>query len=287
MLKKILKSKLDDSVNFIFDKRGETLESRFVQREKDYFCCYLSSQTGCRQACRMCHLTASKQTTTLEVRPEDIYVQADAVMKHYDESCSPAQKVHYNFMARGEFLVEDGLRSNSDEIFFELGKKATTRNLRPLFNVSTIMPEALRDERLSNIFRTIKPEIYYSLYSAHEDFRKTWLPNALPLEIALKKLKEWQDDVNKIIKIHWCFINNCNDSYEDVAKVWQAINRHRLHANVNIVRYNPYSEKYGRESPESKILFNQSFIQDNLNYGTVRIIDRVGIDVNASCGTFV
>ena len=62
MKNKILKSNLDQSVNFVENQLVGFLESRYVRKVDEYFICYLSSQTGCNRGCKFCHLTASGQT---------------------------------------------------------------------------------------------------------------------------------------------------------------------------------------------------------------------------------
>src|SRR5881398_1507261 len=92
------KSGLDASVNWDRPADVGRLEARYVRRCPDYFVVYLSSQTGCAQACRMCHLTATGQTHLRDVTHEELLAQADTVLDHYRRETPPARVVHFNFM---------------------------------------------------------------------------------------------------------------------------------------------------------------------------------------------
>lgn len=291
-------SYLDQSVNFVFQLFNDPLnivEARFVRRSPEYICCYLSSQTGCQQGCRMCHLTATKQTRIRHLENSHILRQAETVLNYYKNEVQDhsATKVHFNFMARGEPLVTNNFLLGSQDLFLKLGELARKIRLCPRFSVSTIMPKSLDDflpvvgGRLSNIFTVIHPDIYYSLYSMRENFRKKWLPNALPAAQALDLLKDWQQDTGKVPKIHWAFIEGENDSENDIDAIVDNIRDRDLLVNVNIVRYNPYSPEYGKEPNLSKIEDHANWIQGLLPQSKVKIVDRVGVDVAASCGTFV
>src|ERR1700689_4726533 len=100
----VLKSKLDQSVNFVEEQLVGFLESRYVRKVDDYFIAYLSSQTGCNRGCRFCHLTATNQTKFEDVSSSDFTFQALQIFKEYKRSNIPAKYVHFNFMARGEPL---------------------------------------------------------------------------------------------------------------------------------------------------------------------------------------
>src|SRR6188472_633182 len=95
------KSALDASVNWDRPADVGRVEARYVRRCPDYFVVYLSSQTGCAQGCRMCHLTATGQTRLRDVSPDEIIEQVDTVLDHYRRNAPPARSVHFNFMARG------------------------------------------------------------------------------------------------------------------------------------------------------------------------------------------
>src|SRR5262245_27843350 len=89
----------DASVNWDRPADVGRIEARYVRRCRDYFVVYLSSQTGCDQGCRMCHLTATNQTRLRDVTHEEFLHQADTVLDYYQREAPPAPSVHFNFMA--------------------------------------------------------------------------------------------------------------------------------------------------------------------------------------------
>lgn len=289
----VLKSAEDESVNFVFS--GEFpgfVEARYVRRSPKYFAIYLSSQTGCKQGCRMCHLTNTKQTEAMNVDSGMYMQQIRTVFKHYDELCAadPSKKaeiVHFNFMARGEAFDNSSFLENAKPLFDFMGEESANRNLFPRFLISTIMPKSLIGKSLSKIFPIIHPEIYYSIYSVREEFRRKWLPKAMPVDEALKMLKEYQENTKKIIKLHWAFIEGENDSEEDIALLCHKVRASGVRVDIAIVRYNPYDSSYGEESGEAVIERNKEILKSLLPFSKIKVITRVGRDVKASCGMFV
>src|SRR5262249_56151998 len=73
----------DASVNWDRPADVGRLEARYVRRCADYFVVYLSSQTGCAQACRMCHLTATGQTHLRDATFRELIEQAQTALDHY------------------------------------------------------------------------------------------------------------------------------------------------------------------------------------------------------------
>lgn len=279
-----MRSKLDSSINFVEKQLEGFIETRYVRRADDYFVCYLSSQTGCNKGCRFCHLTATKQTKSDDIDYQGFFDQAVAVFQHYN-SAQPAKKVHFNFMARGEPLANKYMLEEGDDILRGLAVYASHQKLYPKFNVSTIMPVTL-DRPLTEIFRLTSPTIYYSLYSVLHEFRAKWLPAAMPVDKALDMLRDYQRESKKIVKIHFAFIKDQNDHWKDILLLCSYIRERQLVCEFNIVRYNPFSEEQGVESDEQTILNNAQLIRDHLGCH-VKMIQRVGYDVKASCGMFV
>src|SRR6476659_11053086 len=88
----------DVSVNWDRPAGPGRIEARYVRRCPDYLVVYLSSQTGCAQGCRMCHLTATGQTRLRDVTFGEVIEQAKTVLDHYRSAGEPARTVHLNFM---------------------------------------------------------------------------------------------------------------------------------------------------------------------------------------------
>lgn len=279
-------SALDASVNWVQAAEPGLIEARYVRRVDDYVVVYLSSQTGCRQGCRMCHLTATRQTSLRDVSHPELIGQARTVLAHYRHTPA-ARSVHYNFMARGEPLASEVIRSSADVVLGDLAELAVRHGLRPRFLVSTILPRSLGDRALEDVFVRHHPELYYSVYSLNDAFRRRWLPTALPVAEGLDRLVAWQRHTYKLLKLHYAFIEGENDAEHDVHGICDAIEERRLLVHVNVVRYNPPSAEHGRESPEAVIRRNAGIFEARLPHARVKIIPRVGADVQASCGMFV
>ncbi|WP_217925082.1 hypothetical protein [Miltoncostaea oceani] len=288
-----LDSDLDESVNWVTDLGGADgmIETRYVRRRDDYLICYLSSQGGCGRGCRMCALTASRQTRGIDMTVPQIIAQARTVLDHYDglvaDGCPVAQTIHFNFMSRGEVLANPLIRDGADEMLWALTQMSRERGLMPSFKLSTIMPRAMADEDLNRIFGGIPVDFYYSLYSTDPGFRRRWLPDALDHEEALAKLVRYQAASRKVPVIHWAYIEGENDSVADTQAIVAAVNAAGLRCDVNIVRYNPFSAEQGREPALEVIERNAAILAAGIPGARVQIVGRVGFDVKASCGMFV
>ncbi len=280
-------SRQDASVNWDRPADVGRLECRYVRRCPDYFVVYLSSQTGCAQGCRMCHLTATGQTRLRDATFAEMIEQAKTVLDHYKREAEPARTVHFNFMARGEPLANRALLADADGLLGELSRLAVALNLRPRHLVSTIYPRELGGRPLEDVFVTHHPDIYYSIYSMSERFRRRWLPKALPAEAALDRLASWQRSTHKIVSLHHAYIAGENDAEGDVHAICDALEERRLMADVNIVRYNPHDpSRHGVEPPEAILERNAAIYRERLPNARVSVIARVGFDVAASCGMF-
>lgn len=284
----ILKSKEDRSVNFVLPSGAE---ARYVRRSDDYFIAYLSSHNGCSQACRMCHLTQTKQTAFEPEKLGDLLNQARQVFDYYKRQVwlnkeVPARLAHINFMARGEPLLSPILQNKANWTGLacgldEIAHAAQVDDMR--VNISTIMPEGI-NYLPSGSFT---PRIYYSLYSLNKDFRRRWLPNAMHPTEALEMLCEWQGRTKGEVVLHWALIEGENDSLDEAHDIGTYIKFLKLKTRFNLVRYNPFSHAQGRESSMERINSYFEAITQYMRVDGSKIVGRVGFDVSASCGMFI
>ena len=285
----VLQSEIDASANFVFRTPAMpgALEARYVRRSEDYYVVYLSTQTGCAQACRFCHLTQQGQTIAVDASISDLLKQAETVCRYYEVTSGNASIVHFNFMARGEPLASRTILTQGDEVCLQLNRLARSKHLIPRVKVSTIMPRTLEGVELIDIFPTTQPDFYYSIYSVSEQFRGRWLPRALPVAAALEKLVKYQRCSRKIPIMHFALIEGQNDSESDIRALCATIGESHLRCDFNLVRYNPATVSLGTASSEAVAARTADIIKRELSGSNVKIVKPVGFDVKASCGMFV
>ena len=286
---KILESTIDESRNFVLvPEAGGMVEARYVRRCAEYFIVYVSSQTGCRKACRMCHLTQTGQVHANNLTIDEIVNQAIEVLSWYDGHAAPAKVVHFNFMARGEPFANTHILEDGAALVSRLCAEAFRRHLIPRVKMSSIFPAELDAVHgLAELFGGYNPDVYYSIYSVDPHFRRRWLPKAMAPDNALEMLRDYQLQTRKIPVLHFAFIEGENDSEDSVRSICAKVNKMRLRVDVNIVRYNPHSPRVGREPDENIIQRNAMIMERCLPGCRVKVVPRVGFDVKASCGMFV
>lgn len=289
MYSKVLTSKIDRSANIPTNYKGLTIETRFVQRRPENFIVYVSTHTGCVMRCKFCWLTQTGQTSFRHLDVEAM-TQQFVMGRNYWRAHNwlpITRRVNINFMARGEPLANANVINRSMDIWNAFRDNAQELQLK--WNISTIMPRSL-NRSLVNVFRGVPANLYYSFYSMNPDFRKKWLPNAMPIHDALTLLREYEEhaphDLITPVTFHCTFIAGENDAPADVAATADLIKSFGFRrAKLNVVRYNPAPNTHYQESPHIEEIFRQysAAIPNKRNY----IVPRVGPDVYASCGMFI
>jgi 23S rRNA (adenine2503-C2)-methyltransferase len=218
---------------------------------------------------------------------EEFIDQATVVVGHYEDVVEPihqVRKVHFNFMARGEPLSNPIVLDKSAELYAGLANLKPA--LEPKFLISSIIPEDFQGN-LSHILSHPGARLYYSLYSMDKDFRRRWLPRAMDPNKALDKIADYQHDGGAEIALHRAFIEGENDSEKQLEDILKAVSDRQIKAKFNLVRYNPYDTRRGREPEEDRLKTLFNIMAGSLTGISSRIVPKVGYDIKASCGMFM
>jgi len=284
----VLASTEDASVNFATPFGTGFLEARYVRRDSEKVLAYLSSQSGCNQACRFCHLTRTRQTSFDHAGIDDLLAQLDSILEHYSRVGETALRLNINFMARGEPLLNPNLMKDFDHFAKHATIRAENAGITTLkFNISTIMPRQASDVDLVKVFGSWPVNICWSLYTTASDFRRRWLPKADDPETTAARLRRWQDVSGRDIVIHHALIAGENDRDSDLSSITDLMERHGLRAKLNLVRYNPADIGTGAEASEDRYRLVKEKLMPSMKASGTRIVPRVGFDVKASCGMFL
>lgn len=307
-IEKTIYSKQDQSFNIIF-KNGA--EARFVRRDSK-FVIYVSSQGGCKQACRFCHLTQKGLTNEYCMSAEEIEAQAFAVYKHAVETLKPFEvsRIHINFMARGDAFLNDAvfepkLYTDIEQSFWLEGQDNWVGVVPIKYNVSTIMPDSVdikeRVRKLAQIRGEYRVDIrlYWSLYSMDGDFRRRWMPRAAaPSDVHRWISRALDHNYYMPIRTHLALIKDTNDGIDAIDAMVKFCYMIPCYEGTNIVAYNPFDDK-SEETEQERI--DEIMVQFRRQYSfyldaskhlhpcqfnPIKQISRVGFDVQASCGLF-
>lgn len=254
-------SKIDKSVNIFSEGFG----CRFVQRSETYAILYLSVQDGCEQLCRFCWLTQNGNIHN--VRNADIGRLEDQVYKleHLVFKAYPLEKLHINFMAKGEPLKVLTIELVQKLYAFIKHKFSAVPEIK--FLISSIIPKGTTAHDLE-IFRLPYTKLYYSMYDIVN--RDALMPNAMPIEEAINLIRQ----VNIKCTVHGAELN-VSKQIADSHPIWYVADK------VNIVRFNKHSRENKLQEAAG------SMFKGLIPTVPVKHIERVGEDVYASCGMFI
>jgi 23S rRNA (adenine2503-C2)-methyltransferase len=239
--------------------------------------------------CKMCYLTQNGNTSFDHVDIPNYTKQITTVLDFYQKNrIQTATRCNINFMARGEPLANKFVINHYPQLYDAMTETCAKYNLTMKPNISSIFPDTIRDHKLIDVFKDKPAYLYYSMYSLNEDFRRKWLPRALPYEMVLSKLKDYQLQSGHLLTFHWSLIKGENDSLDEAKRMADLFNKWDFNAKFQIVRFNKHPKLNYEEADLDRI--NEVFQIINAGLGNHEksyIVPRVGRDVYASCGTFV
>ena len=191
-------------------------------------------------------------------------------------------------MARGEVLSNGIILKNFGDLISGFRERCKNVNKECKVLLSTILPKGIMEKDvlmdITKILANPEVHLYYSLYG-DDDFRKKWMGKAESLKNALSILHVWYMMYSERVVLHWAFIDSENTNKDEFYKLAILVKQYLCGVRINIVRFNPFDDKY--KEPSEDVIQDLFDSWNFVNYNACnKIVSRVGEDVYASCGMF-
>jgi 23S rRNA (adenine2503-C2)-methyltransferase len=263
----------DGTKKFLFSfEDGHTVESVLIPDEDRQTLC-ISSQVGCRQACRFC-LTGSKGL----IRDLQAFEIVDQVLEVSRILRQEGKRRITNIvlMGMGEPLA------NFDEVLKALQVIASEKGLgfatrRVTVSTSGLVPEI---EKLGG--SGVKVNLAISLNATTDEVRDTIMPvnRRYPIKKLLAVCRRYPLEPRRRITFEYVMLKGVNDSVEDARRLAKLLKG--IKCKVNLIPFNVFPGS-GFERPDDtavrrfqKVLLDHHFITP--------VRESRGRDISAACG---
>src|SRR6266496_3088768 len=270
----------DDGTRRYLMKTHDNLpvETVFIPEERRDTICF-SSQSGCPLQCTFC-LTAQlgllRSLTAGEIVEQIIIALNDA----YGVGVKPPRGTNLVGMGAGEPFL------NFDELLKALRIIATPEGLYIVPNRVTVSTAGVvpRIRELATI--PDRPHLAVSLAAPTDELRNELMPinKKWPLKELLSACKDFEKSLKpgERFTFEYVMLDGVNDSDEHARQLANLLNRHQLHAKINLIPHNPAEPLPYQPSSASRI---ESFREILEAKGIHAFVRRPrGRDILAACG---
>lgn len=254
------------------------VETVFIPEERRDTICF-SSQSGCPLQCTFC-LTAQlgllRSLTPGEIVEQIIIALNDA----YGVGVKPPRGTNLVGMGAGEPFL------NFDSLMKALSIMADPHGLfivshRVTVSTAGVVP---RIRELATIPQ--RPNLAISLAAPTNEMRDELMPinKKWPLEELLAACKEFEQTLKagERFTFEYVMLDGINDSDEHARQLANLLNRHDLHARVNLIPHNPADPLPYQPSPMARVESFRSILESK---GVRTFVRRPrGRDIFAACG---
>jgi 23S rRNA (adenine2503-C2)-methyltransferase len=254
------------------------VETVFIPEEHRDTICF-SSQSGCPLQCTFC-LTAQlgllRSLTAGEIVEQIIIALNDV----YGVGEQPPRGTNLVGMGAGEPFL------NFDSLMKALGIMADPQGLfivphRVTVSTAGVVP---RIRELAGI--PARPNLAISLAAPSDELRDHLMPinKRWPLEELLAAAKEFEQTLKagERFTFEYVLLDGVNDSDEHARQLANLLNRHDLHARVNLIPHNPAAPLPYQPSPATRVAMFKSILEGK---GVRTFVRRPrGRDIFAACG---
>ena len=263
----------DGTRKFLFElEDGRAIESVLIPDEDRQTLC-ISSQVGCRQACRFC-LTGSKGFTRNLKACElvDQVLEVSRILKR-EETRGLTNIV---LMGMGEPL------ENFDEVVKALKTVTSDKGLafsprRVTLSTAGLVPEI---EKLGK--SGLKVNLAISLNAATDEVRDTIMPvnRRYPIKALLSACKRFPLEPRRRITFEYVLLQGVNDSGEDALRLAKLLKN--IRSKVNLIPFNPFPGSEFKRPDDAAVRRFQKILLDH--HYTAPVRESRGGDISAACG---
>jgi 23S rRNA (adenine2503-C2)-methyltransferase len=263
----------DGTRKFLFGLAdGHTIESVLIPDEDRQTLC-ISSQVGCRQACRFC-LTAQSGFIR-DLKAHEIIDQVLEVSRILRREGSRGI-TNIVLMGMGEPLA------NFEEVVRALRTITSDKGLgvsprRVTVSTSGLVPEIGRLGASG-----LRVNLAVSLNAASDEVRDRTMPvnKRYPIRELLTECRRFPLEPRRRITIEYVLLKNVNDSPEDAHRLAKLLRG--LKCKVNLIPFNPYPGSGFQRPDDAAVRRFQKVLLDH--HYTAPVRESRGRDISAACG---
>lgn len=294
-----------------FDTSGGEVKSTFEDRNK--YSIIISASAGCAMACNFCHIT-QKEASYVRISAEAILSNLkEAIQSEYEEHPEISEKyIKLCWMGMGEaILISDAVRNVTIELLDWVMENGYAKGLDGV-DIATVMPKIGRgwmedftllnkelDKYEINPNNHIVPNagfskigeykersplrLFYSLHSTEQETRDIMIPNAMPIDKAISRIKAFSDETKVNIVLHYMFMEGINDSDEQVEHLNNFMQSNELdNFELRILRYNGHKDEI-----QESLHFREIIQRVAAERSKFKVQFSSGFEVLSACGQFV
>jgi len=254
------------------------VETVFIPEERRDTICF-SSQSGCPLQCTFC-LTAQlgllRSLTPGEIVEQIIIVLNDV----YGVGQKPPRGTNLVGMGAGEPFL------NFESLLKAIGIMGHPQGLfivphRITVSTAGVVP---RIRELATI--PVRPNLAISLAAPTDELRNELMPinKKWPLEELLAACKEFEQTLKpgERFTFEYVMLDGVNDSDEQARQLANLLNRHELHAKINLIPHNPADPLPYQPSPATRVEMFKNILESKGVHAFIR--KPRGRDIFAACG---
>lgn len=281
--------------------------------DRNKYSVIISSSRGCYMSCPFCHLTI-KNSTYAKLTKQGILENLKEALTHevtrkpelksrfikicwmgMGDCVNQPQDVKDVTLAFVDWVLEKGYAAGLDgvdiatvlprvksdwiRIFTALNKSLSKYELNPdNLKVEQALFSTLREYPQRSTLR-----IFYSLHSAIQETREKLVPKATPLSAVIGQLQEFERNNPYSLVFHQLFVEDLNDSEEEVGAVIEWMQNYFPNSELRILRYNSCDRSPYHEWPA----IDRAIATIASKLPLVKVQKSAGSEIQAACGQFL